>query len=102
MAITHRHEVCRAEPISMPCRRSTAAGSHPVSSATRPSTPQESPPITVKRADLEDNYRLSRTILRPERIEPDLERVRKYLLAYKFLTDMLTEEQYRAAMQVGC
>lgn len=52
----------------------------------------------VKLADLEDNSRLSRTILRPDRIEPDVERVRKYLLAYKFLTDMLTEEQYRAAM----
>jgi (p)ppGpp synthase/HD superfamily hydrolase len=52
----------------------------------------------VKLADLEDNSRLPRTILRPDRIEPDIERVRKYLLAYKFLTDMLTEEQYRAAM----
>ena len=52
----------------------------------------------VKLADLEDNSRPSRTILRPDRIEPDIERVRKYLLAYKFLTDMLTEEQYRAAM----
>jgi (p)ppGpp synthase/HD superfamily hydrolase len=52
----------------------------------------------VKLADLEDNSRLSRTILRPDRIEPDIERVRKYLLAYKFLTDLLTEEQYRAAM----
>jgi (p)ppGpp synthase/HD superfamily hydrolase len=55
----------------------------------------------VKLADLEDNYRLSRTILRPDRIEPDMERVRKYLLAFKFLTDMLTGEQYRATMQVG-
>ena len=51
----------------------------------------------VKLADLEDNSRLSRTILRPDRIEPDIERVRKYLLAYKFLTNMLTEEQYREA-----
>jgi hypothetical protein len=55
----------------------------------------------VKLADLEDNSRLSRAILRPDRIEPDIERVRKYLLAYKFLTDMLTEEQYRAAMREG-
>jgi (p)ppGpp synthase/HD superfamily hydrolase len=47
----------------------------------------------VKLADLEDNSRLSRTILRPGRIEPDIERVRKDLLAYKFLTDLLTEEQ---------
>jgi (p)ppGpp synthase/HD superfamily hydrolase len=55
----------------------------------------------VKLADLEDNSRLSRTILRPDRIEPDIERVRKYLLAYKYLTDMLTEEQYRLAMRGG-
>jgi hypothetical protein len=55
----------------------------------------------VKLADLDDNSRPSRTILRPDRIEPDVERVRKYLLAYKFLTDMLTEEQYRAAMREG-
>ena len=52
----------------------------------------------VKLADLEDNSRPSRAILRPDRIEPDIERVRRYLLAYKFLTDMLTEERYRAAM----
>jgi hypothetical protein len=52
----------------------------------------------AKLADLEDHSRLSRAILRPDRIEPDIERVRKYLLAYKFLTDLLTEEQYRAAM----
>ena len=55
----------------------------------------------VKLADLEDNSRLSRAILRPDRIEPDVERVRKYLLAYKFLTDLLTREQYRAAMREG-
>ena len=36
--------------------------------------------------------------MRPDRIEPDMARLRKYLLAYKFLTDMLGEEQYRAAM----
>ena len=52
----------------------------------------------VKLADLEDNARPSRALLRPDRIEPDIARLRKYLLAYKFLTDMLGEEQYRAAM----
>ena len=55
----------------------------------------------VKLADLEDNSRPSWAILRPDRIEPDIGRVRKYVLAYKFLTDMLTEEQYRAAMREG-
>jgi (p)ppGpp synthase/HD superfamily hydrolase len=52
----------------------------------------------VKLADLEDNSRPSRAILRPDRIEPDLARLRRYLLAYKFLTGMLTEMQYREAM----
>ena len=52
----------------------------------------------VKLADLEDNSRPSRALLRPERIEPDMARLRKYVLAYKFLTDQISEEQYRAAM----
>ena len=52
----------------------------------------------VKLADLEDNARPSRALLRPDRIESDLARLRKYFLSYKFLTDMLSEEQYRAAM----
>ena len=45
----------------------------------------------VKLADLEDNARPSRAILRPDRLEPDLARLRRYLLAYKFLTGMITE-----------
>ena len=53
----------------------------------------------VKLADLEDNTRLSRTILRPEQLPRDLNRVRRYLLSYKFLTDQITEEQYRTAME---
>lgn len=53
----------------------------------------------VKLADLEDNARPSRALLRPDRIEPDLDRLRKYFLAYKFLTGMLDEPQYRAAME---
>ncbi len=52
----------------------------------------------VKLADLEDNARLSRALVRPDRIEPDIARQRKYLLAYKFLTDKLSEQQFRAAM----
>ena len=52
----------------------------------------------VKLADLEDNARPSRALLRPDQIEPDTARLRKYFLAYKFLTDMLNEEQYRTAM----
>ncbi len=52
----------------------------------------------VKLADLEDNARPLRALLRPDRIESDLARLREYLLSYKYLTDKLSEEQYRAAM----
>ncbi len=55
----------------------------------------------VKLADLEDNTRPSRALLRPDRLEPDLARLRKYFLAYKFLTGLRTEEQYRTAMEVS-
>jgi (p)ppGpp synthase/HD superfamily hydrolase len=53
---------------------------------------------SVKLADLQDNSRLDRTILRPQRFEADVARLRKYLLSYKFLTDQVTEEQYRSLM----
>jgi hypothetical protein len=49
----------------------------------------------VKLADLEDNTRLARLILRPDRAKGDLARLHKYVLAYKFLTDRLTEAEYR-------
>src|SRR5207249_893164 len=52
----------------------------------------------VKLADLEDNSRLDRTILRPQRFEADVARLRKYVLSYKFLTDQITEDQYRTLM----
>jgi (p)ppGpp synthase/HD superfamily hydrolase len=53
----------------------------------------------VKLADLEDNSRLSRAILRPDRMAQDLARTRRYILSYKFLTDQISEEQYRALMR---
>jgi (p)ppGpp synthase/HD superfamily hydrolase len=52
----------------------------------------------VKLADLEDNSRLDRAILRPDRIDADVARLRKYVLSYKYLTDQITEEQYRTLM----
>ena len=55
----------------------------------------------VKLADLEDNSRLDRCILRPQRIDADVARLRKYVLAYKYLTDQITEEQYRTLMEKG-
>ena len=55
----------------------------------------------VKLADLKDNSRLDRTILRPQRFEVDVARLCKYVLSYKFLTDQLTEQQYRTLMEKG-
>jgi (p)ppGpp synthase/HD superfamily hydrolase len=55
----------------------------------------------VKLADLQDNSRLDRTILRPQRIDADVARLRKYVLSYKYLTDQITEEQYRTLMAQG-
>lgn len=53
----------------------------------------------VKLADLHDNSRLERSILRPDRIDADVARLRKYVLSFKYLTDQLSEEQYRAFMK---
>src|SRR4051794_30738102 len=53
----------------------------------------------VKLADLADNGRLDRTLLRPHRFEADVARLRKYAVSYKFLTDQITEEQYRSLME---
>lgn len=52
----------------------------------------------VKLADLVDNFNLPRTLVRLDRLEKDLNRVRRYVLSYKFLTDEFTEAEYRAAM----
>jgi (p)ppGpp synthase/HD superfamily hydrolase len=55
--------------------------------------------VRVKLADLADNTRLSRTIVRPLDLRRDLDRFGKYLLSYAFLCGQITEEQYRAAMR---
>ena len=52
----------------------------------------------VKLADLEDNSRPDRALLRPDRVAGDLARLHRYLLSYKFLSGALSEEQYRALM----
>ena len=52
----------------------------------------------VKLADLADNCRLDRTILRPERLQRDLARIHRYFLSHKFLTDQFTEQEYRSLM----
>ncbi len=53
----------------------------------------------VKLADLEDNSDRSRTMLRADKLDRDLARVQKYLLSYQFLTDKLSEADYRSAME---
>ncbi len=52
----------------------------------------------VKLSDLADNTRLSRTIVRPLALGKDTARYGKYLLSHSFLTDQITEDQYRSAM----
>lgn len=53
----------------------------------------------VKLADLHDNARLSRVMLRPDQLDRDLSRVKKYLLSYRFLCDEISEADYRKAMK---
>ena len=52
----------------------------------------------VKLADLVDNSRLDRCILRVNRIERDLTRIHRYVLSYKFLIGELSESDYRSLM----
>jgi hypothetical protein len=52
----------------------------------------------VKLADLAENVGLERVLVRPDRLEPDLARVRRYLLSYKFLSGQHTEAEYRTLM----
>ncbi len=52
----------------------------------------------VKLSDLADNSRLERTLLRPDRVASDLARIHRYALSYKYLTDGLTQTQYRELM----
>lgn len=52
----------------------------------------------VKLADLRDNSQLSRLLMRPEEVQKDVARVQKYVLAYRFLTDEIDQQQYRRLM----
>ena len=54
----------------------------------------------VKLADLADNSRPDRCILRVEGLARDLVRIHRYLLSYKFLTDRLSEPDYRSLMRL--
>jgi (p)ppGpp synthase/HD superfamily hydrolase len=52
----------------------------------------------VKLADLADNTRLDRTLVRPGQTVRDRTRVYRYLLSYKYLTDAMGEADYRKLM----
>jgi len=52
----------------------------------------------VKLADLTDNSRLDRNIIRPDCFDHDMRRIGKYLVTYKFLTDQIDEDAYRRLM----
>lgn len=52
----------------------------------------------VKLGDLADNCRLDRMILRPARVQHDFARIHRYFLSYKFLTDQISEADYRSLM----
>jgi hypothetical protein len=41
---------------------------------------------------------LDQAILRLQRLQPDIARIRRYALSYKDLADQITEEQYRSLM----
>jgi (p)ppGpp synthase/HD superfamily hydrolase len=53
----------------------------------------------VKLADLTDNCSLHRCLLRPNQVARDLARIHRYVLSYKYLTDKLSEEEYRGLMK---
>ncbi|MCA9192547.1 MAG: hypothetical protein KDB03_12320 [Planctomycetales bacterium] len=53
----------------------------------------------VKMADLSDNASLNRVLLRQESWHADTRRVQKYIVSYQFLTDRISEVQYRELMQ---
>ena len=52
----------------------------------------------VKLSDLRDNASLSRLLLRPDKFDGDSSRMQRYVLSYRFLTDEITEDEYRHLM----
>lgn len=55
----------------------------------------------VKLADLTDNTRLDRVLMRPGLLARDSARNARYLLSYAYLMGKLTEEDYRKGMPTG-
>jgi hypothetical protein len=52
----------------------------------------------VKLLDLNDNYRMDRTIFRPDRMPQDGTRLQKYLLTKQYLLDEIDQETYLRCM----
>ena len=53
----------------------------------------------VKIADLRDNTRPERAMMRPDLLDRDARRMARYLLSYKFLADQISEAEYCSAME---
>lgn len=53
----------------------------------------------VKLADLRDNTRLNRMLLRPDRFPRDSARIMRYMLSYRYLNHEIPTDQYRDLMQ---
>jgi len=52
----------------------------------------------VKLSDLRDNSNLNRLLLRPEKFDGDASRMQRYVLSYRFLSNEISEDQYRELM----
>lgn len=52
----------------------------------------------VKLADLKDNARIDRAYLRPFNLEGGTRKLMKYMASFKFLTNQITEEEYKNYM----
>ena len=52
----------------------------------------------VKLSDLRENASLGRILLRQERFDTDSSRLHRYVLSYRFLTDQISETDYRTLM----
>lgn len=53
----------------------------------------------VKLADLRDNANLNHVTMRPKKWDKDKKRVQRYALSYKFLTEQMSEADYRKLMK---
>lgn len=76
--VTHRREMSYADYV-MACKRNAIARD-------------------VKIADLRENTRLDRALLRADQFADDTSRMQRYILSYQYLMDELPESEYRTRM----